>query len=63
MFKVGDRVEVISDVIGMGYWKGRVGTVSELADGSLCVRVRFDDSALASFRDDELGFYQDEEVA
>ncbi|BET51804.1 hypothetical protein RGQ21_67860 [Kitasatospora aureofaciens] len=63
MFEVGDRVKVVSDDIGMGYWKGRVGSVSELTDGALYVRVRFDDSATASFRDDELDFYQDGKAA
>jgi hypothetical protein len=56
-FSVGDRVVVVSDEIGEGFWLFRKGQVANPEDGrTLSVRVVFEDDAQASFRPDELEF-------
>jgi hypothetical protein len=56
-FSVGDRVVVVSDEIGGGFWLFRKGQVANPEDGrTLPVRVVFEDDAQASFRPDELEF-------
>jgi hypothetical protein len=56
-FKIGDRVVIVSDEIGHGYWTFRRGSVTNPEDGGrLSVAVAFDDDAGASFAPDELEF-------
>ncbi|WP_395759503.1 DUF3310 domain-containing protein [Streptomyces althioticus] len=56
-FKVGDRVVVVVDEAGKGYWLGRRGAVEVPEDGGkLSVGVFFDSGASASFAPEELEF-------
>ncbi|MFE8916849.1 DUF3310 domain-containing protein [Streptomyces globisporus] len=54
-YEVGDRVVVVSDEIGRGYWTCRRGKVSEITSGVMLPnRVEFDGGGSAAFRSDEL---------
>ena len=53
-FEVGDRVVVVDDVIGRGYWTCRRGSIVLVTEGSLPVRVVFDGGGTARFNPDEL---------
>jgi hypothetical protein len=56
-FKVGDRVVVVEDDLGKGYWLGSRGVVEVPEDGGkLSVGVFFDSGASASFAPEELEF-------
>lgn len=54
-FEVGDRVVVVEDTTGAGYWTGRRGVIEAIRDlSNLPNRVLFDDQGEAAFRPEEL---------